>query len=188
MRIDAPKQTLPLAPIACFVIHMTLATASTAAEDQMAPVFRLPKSNLASAAEVTVSSQQDRFSKANAIDGDRATEWASSDEIHPWIKLQWEQPVKLARIVVCDRADAKENAQGGRVRFSDGSALDIDEIPPDGVPREVRFPQRTVTSLRLDLFSARRTQCGNTTTKNHRWFHPAWPDPQSCDLGQITTK
>ena len=110
--------------------------------------------NLAAAAEVSVSSEQDGFPKANAIDGNRSTEWASSGP-HPWIKLQWKEPLQVGRLVLCDRADPANRAQGGKVLFSDGSTLDVDDIPPGGAPCEVRFEPRTVRWLRLDLFSAR---------------------------------
>jgi hypothetical protein len=61
----------------------------------------------------------------------------------------------VGRIVLCDRADPASRAQGGKVLFSDGSTLDVDDIPPGGAPCEVRFKPRTVSWLRLDLFSAR---------------------------------
>ena len=114
----------------------------------------MSKANLARAAEVSVSSQQNGFPKAHAIDGNRSTEWASTGG-HPWIKLQWKEPVKVGRLVLCDRADPANRAQGGKVLFSDGSTLDVDDIPPGGAPCEVRFEPRTVSWLRLDLFSAR---------------------------------
>jgi hypothetical protein len=116
--------------------------------------------NLARSAEVSVSRNLIHYSGSYAIDGDRATEWASTNEAHPWLKLQWPQPVKVGRLVLCDRADPKENAQGGKVLFSDGSTLDVDDIPPDGKPCEVRFTPRTVTWLHLDLFSARGRNAG----------------------------
>jgi hypothetical protein len=115
---------------------------------------QLSKANLASAAEVSVSSEQKGFPKAHAIDGDRSTEWASSDG-HPWIALQWKEPVNVGRLVLCDRAEPANRAQGGKVLFSDGSTLDVDDIPPGGAPWEVRFTSRTARWLRLDLFSAR---------------------------------
>jgi hypothetical protein len=61
---------------------------------------------------------------------------------------------------LCDRSDPQSNAQGGKVLFSDGSTIDVDDIPPDGKPREVRFQTKTVTWLRLDLFTARGKNVG----------------------------
>ena len=128
----------------------TLAASSTSTTE---PV------NLARLAEVSVSSQQASCPPANATDGDRATEWAGT-EGHPWIRLQWKEPVKVGRIVVCDRADAANRAQGGKILFSNGDTLDVDDIPPGGAPREVRWEPVTVTWLRLDLFSARGNNPG----------------------------
>ncbi|MGO8748228.1 MAG: family 43 glycosylhydrolase [Thermoguttaceae bacterium] len=120
---------------------------------------RVSQGNLASAAEVNVSSEQNGFPKTNAVDGNRSTEWASSDG-HPWIALRWKEPLQVGRLVLCDRADPANRAQGGKVLFGDGSALDVDDIPPGGAPCEVRFEPRTVRWLRLDLFSARGANPG----------------------------
>ncbi len=115
------------------------------------------EANLARAAVVSVSSAQSGFPKANAIDGDHATEWAANGS-HPWIKLQWKEPVKVGRLVLRDRANSANRAQGGKLLFGDGSTLDVDDIPLGGAPCDVRFEPRTVTWLRLDLFSARGQQ------------------------------
>lgn len=140
-----------LLPIAC--------TADVLAPEHAAAAL-VPAGDLALSAEVTASSQQDPRPKRLATDGNRTTEWASLNESHPWIKLQWKEPVQVGRIVLCDRADPQQNAQGGKILFSDGSTLDVDDIPPDGKPREAVFPKRTVTWLRMDLFSARGNSAG----------------------------
>jgi hypothetical protein len=78
-----------------------------------------------------------------------------TNEPPPSIRLQWKDPVQVARLVLKGKADPRNDRRGGKVLFSDGSFLDLDEVPPQGRPYEVRFPSRTVTWLRLDLFSAR---------------------------------
>jgi hypothetical protein len=115
--------------------------------------------NLAGAARVSVSSQQSGFPATNAIDGNRSTEWASS-EGQPWIKLEWKEPVTVGRLVLCDRANRENRAQGGKLLFSDGGTLDVDDIPPGGAPCTVRLEPRRVKWLRLDLFSARGAHPG----------------------------
>lgn len=127
-------------------------------EHAVAPLA--PADDLARAAEVSVSSQQDLCPKGHATDGDRATEWACANEPHPWIRLQWKAPVQVGRVLLCDRADPQQNAQGGKILFSDGSTLDVDDIPPDGKPCEVAFPKKAISWLRLDLFSARGNSAG----------------------------
>jgi hypothetical protein len=115
--------------------------------------------NLARTAEVGVSSEQAGFPKSNAIDGRRSTEWAGVGR-HPWIKLQWKEPVKVGRLVVSDRSGSANIAQGGKVLFSDGSTLDVDDIPVGGAPCTTRFEPKKVRWLRLDLFSSRGNNPG----------------------------
>lgn len=132
-------------------------TSLSAAEETAVAV---QSANLASVAEVSVSSEQPQYPKASAIDGNRTTDWASTGELHPWIKLQWRDPAKVGRLTLCDRANPGENAQGGKILFSDGSTLDVDDIPADGKPCEVQFEPKTVTWIRLDLFSSRGQNVG----------------------------
>jgi hypothetical protein len=146
--------------LAQFVWHTVIIAATvfmapgSNAHGQTNQPLLVPKADLARAAEVSVSSEQSGFAAAHAIDGNRSTEWASTDR-HPWIVLRWKEPLQVGRLVLCDRADPANKAQGGKVLFSDGSTLDVDDIPPGGAPCEVRFRSRTVRWLRLDLFSAR---------------------------------
>ena len=151
MRTELFAQFVGLAVIGVATVFMT---PGSDAYGQPSQPSQASKANLAGAAEVSVSSQQNGFPKAHAIDGNRGTEWASTGG-HPWIALHWKEPLKVGRLVLCDRADRANRAQGGKVLFSDGSTLDVDDIPPGGAPCEVRFEPRTVTWLRLDLFSAR---------------------------------
>ena len=105
----------------------------SSAQGQPNPASQVSKANLARA-EVSVSSQQSGFPKAHVVDGNRSTEWASTGG-HPWIALRWKEPLQVGRLVLCDRADPANRAQGGRVLFSDGSTLDVDDIPPGGAVR-----------------------------------------------------
>ena len=123
------------------------------AQEQASPASPADVVNLAINADVIVSSELARLPKENLTDGDRSSEWASSD-VHPWIKLQWKAPVEVGRLVICDRADTADKAQGGKILFSDGHTMDVDDIAPGGAPREVRFEPRTIAWLRMDLFSA----------------------------------
>ena len=115
--------------------------------------------NLARTAKVRVSGEFNSFVKAHAIDGDSSTEWASGGG-SVWIALHWKTPQQVGRLLLRDRADVANKAQGGRVLFSDGSVVDVDGIPPGGAPHEVRFKPRTTTWLRFDLFSARGSNPG----------------------------
>ena len=145
-----------LAPSVSLAAVLAAIACATPASSAAAPA------NLALTAEVSVSSQQDGFPKANAIDGNRRTAWASNDG-RPWIMLRWKEPVTIGRIVLCDRIDPGSRAQGGKILFGDEqeqrTALDVD-IPTGGEPAEVRFEPRKVRCLRLDLFSARGPHAG----------------------------
>jgi Glycosyl hydrolases family 43/F5/8 type C domain len=123
----------------------------TLARGQSPPTASRP--NLARTAKVTVSSRQDGSPGANAIDGNPVTEWAGVGP-HPWIKLQWKQPVTVGRVVVRDRAGTNSKAQGGKLLFSDGSVVVVDDIAPGGAPQERQFAPRSASWLRLDLFSS----------------------------------
>jgi hypothetical protein len=120
--------------------------------------------DLARSAQVTVSGEKPGFPATNATDGNRATEWIAvhgqydlqdPKQMRPWIKLQWAQPVTVGRLVISDRADPKQNVQGGKVLFSDGSTVDVDDIPIDGTPCEVSFPARKVAWLKINFYSSR---------------------------------
>ncbi len=128
-------------------------TLNSSAHGHPNPQGQTLQPNLALRAEVGVSSEQSGLPKAQAVDGNDSTEWASTGG-HPWIALHWKEPLQVGRLLLRDRADRESQAQGGKVLFSDGSTLDVDDIPPGGAPCEVRFKPRTVSWLRLDLFSA----------------------------------
>jgi hypothetical protein len=147
------RNQLP-AVLLSFAVLAAISGAPCLAQDPPPSSPTVGSANLAKDATVVVSSEMPRFPKEDLIDGNRTTEWASND-VHPWVKLQWKEPVKIGRLVICDRADAANKAQGGKLLFSDGRTIDVDDIAPGGVPHEVQFEPRTVTWLRFDLFSAR---------------------------------
>ena len=67
----------------------------------------------------------------------------------PWIQLTWEQPQKINRIVLFDRASSKDHIAGGKLIFSDDSMLWVNQIPNEGFGKEVRFETKTVTWVRF---------------------------------------
>ncbi|MFE0417933.1 glycoside hydrolase domain-containing protein [Streptomyces tendae] len=106
-------------------------------------------------AKATASSELDEAHGAShAIDGRplRAptdVEWASAGEQNPWIELTWDKPRTLRQVVLSDRADDHSNVRSGRLEFSDGSAVDVKDVPADGDRKTVRFKERTVTSVKF---------------------------------------
>ncbi len=150
MRIRCLRQAAALS------VALTTAVCWAAGEAREGPSHRSASTsaaNLARVGQVMVSSELEGLGKDRAIDGDRATEWAAIGA-HPRITLQWETPVGVGRIVLRDRAGAVNRAQGGKLLFSDGIALDVEDIPAGGAPCEIRFSPRRVRWMRLDLFSA----------------------------------
>jgi hypothetical protein len=101
----------------------------------------------------TASSQFDTgYGPAKVHDGlgAAAGEWASAGEPDPWIQLTWEQPVRADRVVIYDRPGV-DDAGGGTLSFSDGSTVQVSDIPSDGGPRSVTFEQRSFAWVRFQV-------------------------------------
>ncbi|MBT1697595.1 GH92 family glycosyl hydrolase [Fulvivirgaceae bacterium PWU4] len=67
----------------------------------------------------------------------------------PWIQLTWNEPQSINRIVLFDRASAKDHIAGGKLLFSDGSMVWVNQIPNDGTGKEIRFEAKTVTWVKF---------------------------------------
>lgn len=90
--------------------------------------------NLASAATVTVSSVRDRngvpngdnqdsrYFGAKAVDGDKATSWASKQsDVSPWIKLDFGSEVTVERVNLIDRGHEVNQIVAGLLEWEGGS-------------------------------------------------------------------
>ncbi len=112
--------------------------------------------NIAGKAKVTAStSLSSQFKPEYVTDGIIGVpgkgEWACLGDTtdwgyirFPWIRLTWENPQIINRIVLFDRASLKDHIAGGKLLFSDGSILWVNEIPNDGSGKEIRFDPKTV--------------------------------------------
>ena len=112
--------------------------------------------NASQFADVTVSSELNDTASAGAraVDGlpSRAPaphEWMSAGERNPWIKLSWDQPRRIHKVVLSDRVDPKSNVGSGVLTFSDGSRITVDDIAASGADRVVTFPWRRVDWVRF---------------------------------------
>ncbi|MGZ3979555.1 MAG: GH92 family glycosyl hydrolase, partial [Flavisolibacter sp.] len=83
-------------------------------------------------------------------------EWACEGETtdwgyvrFPWIQLEWDQPQEINRIILYDRPSLDEHIASGKLVFSDGSEVWVDEIPNDGTARVVNFDKKKVRSVRF---------------------------------------
>lgn len=117
--------------------------------------------NIAPQATVTASTVlNENFKAANVTDGligvagkgEWACEGVTTDWGYirfPWIQLEWKTPQVINKIVLYDRASIKDNIAGGRLEFSDGSKIWVNEIPADGSGRAIRFPDKTITWVKF---------------------------------------
>lgn len=117
--------------------------------------------NIAPKAKVTAStSLNDRYSPANITDGIIGVpgkgEWACLGDTtdwgyirFPWIQLTWQTPQAISRMVLFDRASPKDHIAGGKLVFSDGTVLWVNQIPNNGTGKEVVFEPKTVTWVKF---------------------------------------
>ncbi len=103
--------------------------------------------NVAASAKVTASSVFGNYPPENVLDGvvgeHAQGEWAST-EVNPWIRLDWADGVTLGKIVLYDRPHPQAYIKQGTLTFSDGSSVEVTDIPNDGAPKAVTFPARKV--------------------------------------------
>src|SRR5690606_36228737 len=95
------------------------------------------------------------FDGSNAVDGiigvDGKGEWACEgiltswgDLRYPWIQFDWEKEYIISRIVLYDRVNTYDNIAGGKLVFSDGTELYVNQIPNNGFGKEVKFAAKKV--------------------------------------------
>lgn len=127
-----------------------LALSSFAGTDNIAPFAKLEVSS-------ALSSSFDAKKATDGIIGvEGIGEWAcegvetSWGEIRlPWIQLKWEQAQVVNRIVIYDRANPIDNIAGGKLLFSDGSIVWVNQIPSDGTGKLIQFPSKKITWVKF---------------------------------------
>ncbi len=118
--------------------------------------------NIAGKATVTVSSVLGpQYGANNVTDGIIAVpgkgEWASKGDTtdwgylsFPWVKLEWQQPQTITRIVLYDRPNMHDHIAGGKLYFSDGTSIMVNAINNDGTGKEITFPEKTISWVRFE--------------------------------------
>ena len=93
-----------------------------------------------------------QFGVAKVHDGSgrNGGDWASKGESNPWVELAWPEPIRADRIVLYDRT-SRDDANGGTLRFSDGSTVAVSDLPADGDAKVVTFPARTFDRVRFQV-------------------------------------
>jgi predicted alpha-1,2-mannosidase len=95
----------------------------------------------------------------SGIGGPGDVEWISNERT-PWIRLTWDQPQQIHRVVLRDRADGASNATSGLLRFSDGSTKKVKGIPADGSPKTVDVGGRRVSWVRFEATGGKGSDVG----------------------------
>lgn len=119
---------------------------------------RNPIENLAFTAHVTTSGDKDLAHDKRGINDniiaefDTIGEWrADKSEKWPWVQYDWTQEHIIDRVVIHDSASLEDNIIKGVLSFSDGSELEVTDIPASGKTRIVDFPERSVNWVRFTL-------------------------------------
>lgn len=150
--------------------------------------------NIAPFAKITASSiLNDQFKADNIKDGiigvANKGEWACKGDTtdwgyvrFPWIQLDWSQPQPIDKILLFDRPSLNDHIASGRLIFSDGSIVWVDEIPNDGSVKLVKFDTKIVTSVRFETTDGTGKDLGFSEievypARNAKTDYVGWVDP-----------
>ena len=130
--------------------------------------------NIAPQASVTASSQnaQSDQTAAKAVDGyptgfpgDSSREWATvGGTAGSWLNLKWPSAFSVNQVILYDRRNVDDHVTSGTLSFSDGSTIAVGPLDNDGAATAVKFPARTITSMKftVDSVSAATKNVGLT--------------------------
>lgn len=119
--------------------------------------------NIAPHSRVTASSVKDEVSEASNVTDQivrilNKGEWASNSGMtfwgeidYPWIQLDWDTSVCVNKVILFDRVDENVHTAGGILHFSDGSSIDVWQIPNDGSPKVVEFAAKKTKWIRFEV-------------------------------------
>ncbi|MBF0433318.1 MAG: hypothetical protein HQK83_18715 [Fibrobacteria bacterium] len=97
------------------------------------------------------------YAGSQAVDGQKdperahRTEWASKSELNPWITLTWSLAQEVNKVVLHDRQNEVDKANGGVLSFSDGSQITVSGLPGDGGAKEFSFTTKTITWVKFQV-------------------------------------
>ena len=164
----------------CFLIIGSMATAGT---DNIAPSARVT-------ASTTLS---ENFKASNVSDGiigiNGKGEWACEGVTtdwgyirFPWIQLDWSEPQLIDKILFFDRASLYDHIAGGKLLFSDGSEIWVNQIPNDGTAKLVKFDTKKVKWIRFVTTDGNGKDLGFSEievypAKSDKTDYVSWVDP-----------
>lgn len=129
--------------------------------------------NIATLAKVSCSSYLDEeHSVNNIIDGiirvqDKG-EWIAKTKLdarsrvypYPWLQLDWEEPVYVNKIILYDRVEEFNQTASGKLLFSDGSVIQVNQISDNGAPKVVSFDTKKIDWVRFQVTDAEGERIG----------------------------
>ncbi len=134
------------------------ASGSTGTGIGLSEVQIRPVGNVASSATATASSEAADTPQTNAsaaIDGVinqwHTGEWGSNFELNPWLRLNWAYPQKVTQVVLYDRNNLIDKANGGTLTFSDGSSIKVTGLDNSGLGKIVTFAPKSITWVRFQV-------------------------------------
>lgn len=140
--------------------------------------------NVAPKAVASASSTADGYNASAVNDGvariNGKGEWASAvkeffwGEIDfPWVRLDWEKPVAIDRILLYDRLSPTSHTASVTLKFSDGSSVDAGSIPEDGSPCEIRLNGVKTDFVKVEITDGYGDNVGLSEIE-------VFPTPESC--------
>lgn len=143
--------------------------------------------NVAPTSTATASSQfggAGLYLASKATDGNAtSSEWAAANELNPWIKLDWTSAQTVNQVVLYDRPNTFDNANGGTLTFSDGTSVQVTGIPTNGAPRAVSFPSKTVTWVKFQVSGGSGANVGLAEFQVLPTAGPSTYRPPMADVG-----
>ncbi len=107
--------------------------------------------NIAFTANITTSSNNTSIYDERGLNDNIVAEfgnigeWQSAGEKYPKASFSWNEPHAIDRIIIHDRANLDSHIKNGRLDFSDGTSIDVTDIPNSGAPKDITFDAKTVT-------------------------------------------
>lgn len=150
--------------------------------------------NIASSATVTASTSLNQTTLPHNVTdgiigvsgkGEWACEGATTDWGYvrfPWIELKWKQPQTINKIILYDRPAEDEYIASGKLIFSDGTQLWVNQIPNDGTAKLVEFAAKTVNWVRFITTDGNGKDLGFSeievfSSRTEKSDYVSWVDP-----------
>lgn len=109
--------------------------------------------------------------KGDWLSNVKETFWGEID--FPWVRLDWDRPVEIDKVVIYDQITSDAHAAGLTLRFSDGSQREVGSIPATGAPIEIELGGISSDYLMVEITDGTGDNIGLSEIE-------VFPTPQSC--------